>query len=541
MVDWKERYIRPAAAWFSTPEVGEAFGAVLSRPYDPARAGITEAAIERRAPLLVAGIEEWPGAPGLKRRLYDELPSEQAGHTWEWYVASSLLSVPVHAPDGRILGVLAMSSSGFTEDDLRGAEVFANLAGIALDRSELLHREETRRLEELQLNRAAQEMGRSLELDDVYRAIVEQAQSVSGLSKVLLSRQEPASRDLDVVAASGVSERMRAQRFAVGEGMIGRVAETGEPYVSREADRERFLPWVIAEERVRSFAHVPLSIGPRLFGVLTVADERPGACDDALLARMVAFGRAAAGAIANALDFQRERRVALALTRGFIPGPLAELEGFDAGLVYEPSGHAAGGGDLFGLWRLRSGAVAFVVGDVSGKGIEVAAISSMVRFFIEARTWDSADPAAVMAQTNALLRRRLPGTTFVPVVMAVLDQDRIRWCNAGHTPPVLVAADGTRRELSGTGLPLGVDPDATYTTAEAPLQPGDLVFACTDGLTEARREGRQFGDERLDALLAEHGRTLDPRELVQLMQREAEAWAPSLDDDMVILAVRWRE
>ena len=173
MVDWEQRYIRPRAAWFSTPEVGDAFGAVLSRPYDPARAGITEAAIERRAPLLVAGIEEWPGAAGLKRRLYEELPAEQARHTWEWYVTSSLLSVPVHAPDGRILGVLAMSSHGFTEDDLRGAEVFANLAGIALDRSELLHREERRTREELLLNRAAQEISRSLELDEVYRAIVE--------------------------------------------------------------------------------------------------------------------------------------------------------------------------------------------------------------------------------------------------------------------------------------------------------------------------------------------------------------------------------
>jgi GAF domain-containing protein len=540
MVDWKERFIRPAAAWFSSPAVGEAFGAVLSRPYDPARAGITEAAIERRAPLLVAGIEEWPGAPALKQRLYDQLPEEQAAHTWEWYVTSSLLSVPVYAPGGRILGVLALSATGFSDEDLRGAAVFANLAGIALDRSELLHREEARRHEELLLNRAAQEIGRSLELDAVYQAIVEQAQVVSGLSKILLLRQEPASRDLDVVAAIGVSDRMRAQRFAVGEGMIGRVAKTGEPYVSREEDRPQFLPWIADEEGIQSFAHVPLSIGKRLFGVLTVGDERPDACDDALLARMIAFGRAAAGAIANALDFQRERRVALALTRGFVPGPLAELEGFDAGLVYEPSGHAAGGGDLFGLWRLPSGSVAFVVGDVSGKGIEVAAISAMVRFFIEARTWDAADPADVMDQTNALLRERLPGTTFVPVVMAVIDDDSVRWCNAGHTPPVLVSADGNRRELSGTGLPLGVDPDASYTTATAPLHAGDLVFACTDGLTEARRDGRQFGDERLDALLAEHGLTLEPSELVHLLVREAEAWAPSLDDDMVILALRRR-
>jgi GAF domain-containing protein len=540
MVDWEERFIRPAAAWFSSPSVGEAFGVVLSRPYDPERAGITEAAIERRAPLLVAGIEEWPGAAGLRRRLYDELPPAQAEHTWEWYASSSLLSVPVAAPDGRILGVLAMSSARFSEEDLRGAEVFANLAGIALDRSELLHREERRTREELLLNRAVQELGRSLELDDVYRAIVEQAAVVSGVPKVLLQRQEPASRDLRVVEATGVSERMRNTRFAVGEGMIGRVVQTGEPYVSQKADRDRFLPWIAAEEGIHSFAHVPLSLGPRLFGVLTVADERPDACDEALLARMVAFGRAAAGAIANALDFQRERRVALALTRGFIPGPLPELEGFDAGLVYSPSGQAAGGGDLFGIWRLPSGSVVFLVGDVSGKGIEVAAISAMVRFFIEARTWDAPDPAAVMSQTNALLRRRLPGTTFVPVVMAVIDDARIRWCNAGHTPPVLLAADGGSRDLSGTGLPLGVDEDASYETAEAPLGPGDLVFACTDGLTEARREGCQFGDERLPDLLAEHGRVLDPDALVHLLHREVEAWAPALDDDMVILALRRR-
>jgi GAF domain-containing protein len=538
MVDWEARYIRPAASWFSTPDVGDAFGAVLSRPYDPARAGITEAAIERRAPLLVDSIRDWPGAEALRRRLYDELSEEQARHTWEWYAASCLLSVPVQAPDGRILGVLAMSSDAFSDDDLRGAEVFANLAGIALDRSELLHREERRAADENELNRAMQDLGRSLELDDVYRAIVDQAAAVSGASTVLLTRQEPASRDLRVVEARGASERMRNARFAVGEGMIGRVAETGEPYVSLEADRERWLPWVAAEEGIRSFAHVPLSLGPRLFGVLTVADEDPRACDPALLARMVTFSRAAAGAIANALDFQREKRVALALTRGFIPGPLPEMDGFEAGLVYSPSGQAAGGGDLFGMWRLPSGSVALLVGDVSGKGIEVAAISAMVRFFIEARTWDAADPAVVMGQTNALLRRRLPGTTFVPVFMAVIDERAIRWCNAGHTPPVLLPADGGARELTGTGLPLGVDEEARYTNAEARFAAGDVVFASTDGLTEARREGRQFGDERLGPLLAEHGRALHPAELVELMHREAQAWAPRLDDDVVILALR---
>ena len=526
-------------AWFSSPKVREALGAVLDRPYEPERAGITEAAIERGAPLLMSDIERWPGAEAMRSRLEDQLPAAQARLTWEFYVSSALLACPVQTPDGRMLGVLALSSDAFTEEEVRSAGVFADLAGIALDRSDLLGREERRTHEELMLNRAVHELGASLELDDVYRAIVDQAAFLSGASKVMLTRQEPASRDLRVVHARGYSDRVRQARFVVGEGMIGRVAETREPYVSMQVDRHKFLPWVVNEEGIGSFAHVPLSIGARLFGVLTVADERPELCDDALLARMEAFGLAAAGAIANALDFARERRVALALTRGFVPGPLPELEGFDAGLIFEPSGHAAGGGDFFGIWPIAGGAMAVLVGDVSGKGIEVAAISSMVRFFVEARTYESADPAEVLGQTNALLRGRLPGTTFVPAVMMVLEEDRICWCNAGHTPPRLITAAG-ERELAGTGVPLGLEEGRPYTVDEAPLAPGDLVFACTDGLTEARRAGRQFGDERLDALLAEHAGALDAQALVELLRREAEAWAPDLDDDMVILALRRR-
>jgi phosphoserine phosphatase RsbU/P len=369
---------------------------------------------------------------------------------------------------------------------------------------------------------------------------VEQALVVSGASKAMLTRQEPASRDLHVVCSVGYSDRLRDARFAAGEGMIGRVMETGEPYASREADRDRFLEWVISGEGIGSFAHVPLSIGSRLFGVLTIGDERADVCTEALLPRLEAFGLAAAGAIANALDFARERRVALALTRGYVPGPLPELEGFDAGLVFEPSGQAAGGGDFFGIWRLPGGSVALLVGDVSGKGIEVAAISAMVRFFVEARSHDAGDPAEVMAQTDALLRGRLPGTTFVPAVMMVIDERRIRWCNAGHTPPVLLTAGGRRRELGGTGLPLGVDPEqGTYTAQEAPLGPGDLVLAYTDGLTEARRDGRQFGDERL-AELIDSARDLPSDELVHLLRAEADAWAPAIDDDIVILALRRR-
>jgi hypothetical protein len=93
--------------------VREAFHVVLNRPYDPGRAGVTEAAIESQAPLLITGIEDWPGAAAMRARLQEQLPPEQAQLTWDWYRASSMLSCPVRAPGGRVLGVLAMASGGF--------------------------------------------------------------------------------------------------------------------------------------------------------------------------------------------------------------------------------------------------------------------------------------------------------------------------------------------------------------------------------------------------------------------------------------------
>ena len=65
-----------------------------------------------------------------------------------------------------------------------------------------------------------------------------------------------------------------------------------------------------------------------------------------------------------------------------------------------------------------------------------------------------------------------------------------------------------------------------------------MLFASTDGLIEARREGSFFGERRLPIVLAEHGRTLAPDKLVALVYREVEAWAPQLDDDVVLLALR---
>jgi GNAT superfamily N-acetyltransferase len=356
----------------------------------------------------------------------------------------------------------------------------------------------------------------------------------------MLRRFEPAANELRTVACIGFSDRVARSHIQVGDGMIGRVARTGKPYLSREADQDHFARWIIDAEEIASFAHVPITIGPRLFGVLTVADRRPHAFDRATLRRLRSFVIAAAAAILNALDHQRERRVAHALTRGYVPGPPPRLPDFDVGLVYEPAGQEAGGGDFFGLWRLASGALAVLIGDVSGKGRETAGLSAMVRFFVEARSWDCDSPGAVLGQTNALVGPRLAPEVFVSAFLAFVESDRIRWANAGHTPPRVLSVTGEDRELGSTGLPLGIAEDDAYGERECRFGTDELLLTFTDGLSEARREGELFGETRLDEVLADHAHRLEPEALVRLLHRRAEEFAPTLQDDVAILALRRR-
>ena len=181
-----------------------------------------------------------------------------------------------------------------------------------------------------------------------------------------------------------------------------------------------------------------------------------------------------------------------------------------------------------------------LVGDVSGKGLEVAAVSAMVRFFVEARAWDSEHPAEVLAQANRILRMRLQSGGFATAFLAMVSDGRVRYCNAGHPPPCLLRADGGAESLEGSGLPLGIEEDGRHEEREIEIGLGDVLFAATDGLLETRREGAFFSDERLPGLLAEFGRTEPPQAFVERVFAAAQEWAPVLHDDVVVLALRAR-
>ena len=170
--------------------------------------------------------------------------------------------------------------------------------------------------------------------------------------------------------------------------------------------------------------------------------------------------------------------------------------------VYLPGSTAVDvGGDWFDTLTLADGRMGFVVGDVVGKGVEAAATMAQLRNGMRALTLDHRTPGETVTKLNLLLSS-YTDVPFATLGYVTLDPRTLdaTVTSAGHPPPLVVEPDGEIRYLEGGGgLPLGADPDASYTEWHTTLEPGAIVVLYTDGLVE--RPDRSI-DEGLDLLAA---------------------------------------
>jgi hypothetical protein len=415
-----------------------------------------------------------------------------------------MIACPVHAPLGRTVGMLAVASLDparpLERSDVATVCALGDLLAMAHERAEASVAAAVRERRELLLKRASERTAASLEIPEVERQVVAHARALVTADRVVLSLAPGVGPE-----AAAVAEVARLRRAQIDARAI----------------------------------HVPVELGPRLFGVLSAVREsgEPFDADDAdLLARLA---RSSAAAMANAVDFERERRIARALTRGFVPDALPELPEWELGLLYEPAARQPAGGDVYGAWEVPGRGLALLVGDVAGKGVETAALSAMTRFFIEARSWDSDSPAETLRQANMLLYERLPSDSFVTAFFGLVTSSGLRYANAGHMPPLLLTQRSELGEAPGRGLPLGIEQGTLYEERSLPLAAGDALLAYTDGIAEARGSGELFGDQRLrEAAASSAGGSME--ELVTGVHLAAKRFSGGLQDDAVLLALRHR-
>lgn len=199
-------------------------------------------------------------------------------------------------------------------------------------------------------------------------------------------------------------------------------------------------------------------------------------------------------AIETELDAARE------IQQSLLPRSMPAVTGLRFHVGYDPATSVAG--DVYDFLRIDDRRTGVLVADVAGHGVPAALIGSMVKVVFSSQARLAGDPAALLAELNAILRREVR-RAFVTATYLWFDmeQQRVAVCNAGHPPPLLYR-DGTFVELGGAGTLLGRFADARYTAAFTPLAAGDRIVAYTDGILEARNARDElFGEERLHELL----------------------------------------
>jgi sigma-B regulation protein RsbU (phosphoserine phosphatase) len=244
--------------------------------------------------------------------------------------------------------------------------------------------------------------------------------------------------------------------------------------------------------------------------------------------------RAAEAAETRALTLGRT------LQETFVPPAPPNVVGIDIAGVYRPAGDGSEvGGDFYDVFQIREGDWLVALGDVAGKGVDAAAVTTFVQHAIRAVAIPSGSTAEMLTGLNAALLGA-SYDRFCTVVLMRLQQHDGRWTASvscgGHDLPLLRDSSGTVRELGEWGSLLGVADAPQLSEEQVELHEGDTVLLFTDGVTEARHGLDMYGQERLRALLATAGST--SQELVTELLDDVMAFqGADARDDIALVAI----
>ncbi|MDQ4095727.1 MAG: SpoIIE family protein phosphatase [Actinomycetota bacterium] len=238
--------------------------------------------------------------------------------------------------------------------------------------------------------------------------------------------------------------------------------------------------------------------------------------------------------------YEKARETAESYQRSLLPDVVPRLP--RTGLVahYVPAaGRRAVCGDFYDFISLRDGRIGFVLGDVVGIGPTAANDAALTRYTLRSFVSEETELAPLMERLNLHLNDHMSSERFVRLLFAALDPERARleYVSAGHVPPIVYRAKTREVEwLQEGGMALGVERDASYKTGRIDFEPGDMLVLYTDGVTEAPRLGRPFGQGKFSDLVTDYGGGT-PGELVQAIRRSVENWSANdeLRDDLALI------
>jgi len=241
---------------------------------------------------------------------------------------------------------------------------------------------------------------------------------------------------------------------------------------------------------------------------------------------------------------EEEMAMARRIQSRLLPRSLPQYPGVEIEAINVSSKQVSG--DYYDMFERPDGKLALVIADVCGKGVPASLLASNIQAALRGLCYSCDPPGVVLERLNLQLHASTDPEHFATLFLAVLDtQNRtLEYSSGGHNAPVVLRHDGQLILLQEGGLPLGAFDFGSYDEGHIRLDPGDLLFLYTDGLTETKDPlgEDEFGEERLNALLLSHhhGPVSDlfdtvNAELLAYSQRPAEVHA---DDDITMIGLK---
>ncbi len=241
--------------------------------------------------------------------------------------------------------------------------------------------------------------------------------------------------------------------------------------------------------------------------------------------------------IEQELDMARQVQVALSPTAFKVP------DHFEIAAHNIPSRYV--GGDFYDFIPLKENRSAFVLGDVSGKGMAAALLAAMAQGALQVQFTSNLPLTEVVTSLNKALVQRSASNRFITLFCATLDPDgHFTYINAGHNLPILARATGETETLTTKSVLLGAFDFVEYKPRQTRLAPGDVVVMYTDGVTEAvNADNQMFGDERLEKLVKQSV-SLSAEEIKRRILDEVLSFTAGLpqgdDITLIVLKVKTR-
>jgi serine phosphatase RsbU (regulator of sigma subunit) len=491
----------------------------------------------------------------------------------------SWLGVPMIVGD-QVTGILSLQNvdqeNAFDESDVRLLQTLAASMSVALENARLF--EETQRLLAVTEQRAIElhiintiqeELAQKLDMASIYTLVGQKIQEFFHPADVAILVYD---QERDLISApfhveGGVNLPFTPYTVS-GMGFIGYLLQTHQTLLINENVEEaasKFQNVYSSSKKLpKAVLHVPIMMGEVMHGAIVLKNmEKEHVFSEADARLLKTLANSMSVALENARLWEQEELYRKALERefeigreiqaGFLPDSLPQPDGWEIAASLKSAREVTG--DFYDVFELADKKLALVIADVCDKGLGAALFMTLFRslirtvsnidFFTNQQYADTISSTmrlnnAISLTNNYFAETHGKTSMFCAIFFGILDTRSgvLTYINAGHLPPLLINQRGLKESFKVTGPVVGLETGASFVAHEVRIEPGDIFFAYTDGLTDTiNPDGEYLRKEELVPLFTRAEKLSGLLEQIQSEVKDYSTGARQ-SDDITMLAVR---